>query len=562
MKKQTKIKSIITLIALLSMLLACSKVVLAAEWEEQPTLHMPSASPYSYLPAPIRMPPARPDRMDNPIPNIARAPALITDAQGNKTLLQNGQVRARAERDGKVTYYSQGQKRFQRDAMSSWNLIRTFEYNGNRTTVKNEFGEVLGYEEYGLAGKIVKTYDSRNLLTSRFEYDNSGYWLIDVVNNLWKRYELGKPVQERRGGKYGALVAYWIQDGDSFWRVEKTRDADGNIMDGNHTRFDRWADEYYETYANDGSLVASFQWNNHRMSYEVDQSGHYKKYNLYGICEEGFINPDSGIAHAEWIHEWTHDWEGTRHLKAHNVFTNEVIYYALDLNPEKIDKITRIITQQYIDGDLGRKADDPNKIGLTQEDLGKEILIQDFIYFYEVENLSVEQVRDFFNIKAGDNAQTIYNLIQELKSAGKASSGLGFIAQMAFTVEPTDTRTQYALRLTVFDANNTACATVWPNGDPTQPGDSIIEPIEPTPMPEPIFELKPVPLPHPVFLPIEPTPGDDAARVDPMPLSGPIFDLTSLLPVTELIIAPEAKPSDDVLEDADLKETIFSLDKI
>lgn len=414
-------------------------------------------NPYSYLPRSIRRLGSQAQRMKKPLLNAApQNPAIVTDRYGNKTIYQKGKQRLAINRDGTETYYANNQKSFQK---VDGKLTRRFEYHGAETTILNEWGDVLGYEKYGLGGKLLDGYNANHNLTSRREYDGRGYWQIDETTNVWKRYELDAPAEERRGGKDGPLIAYWKQENGSLWRIEMTADEQGNAVEGNKTRYDRFGIEYYETFANDGTKVRSFKWENHRLKYEIDQTNHFKKYNLFGVEEEGFLS-QAGVEYAEWIHTW----EGTRHLSARNPYTNEVRYYDANGN---IDKLTVVITQKDVDRDKAKADDDPYKIGWSDDNVGKEYLLDDYIYFYEVKDLSASQLQALLGT-TDKIAALIYQRIGELKAEGKADAGLAFVATYNFTYAPSDGEALYMAKLSFYDVNNLFHFTLS-GEDPTAP---------------------------------------------------------------------------------------------
>ena len=361
------------------------------------------------------------DDLNWKVPGVASAPVAIMDREGNITVYQGGKRRYSISKDGTVTYYTNnvktaGKRRLEESG--ELYLFRTYQQGDDgRLSIFNEWGDKLGEEEYGLDDKLMKVYDSYGNLANIFEYDNEGYWMFNLINRTWTRYEEGLPKEQRLGSKDGVRIAHW-EEGTHFgisglWKVEIGWDGE-QTKDMFYTLYNEFADEEYEMYHVDGYLIRSWSWKDHRMvRSEHVTHFRYGKYGDFGATEEGDIwyGEDS----FRW-EGWTHNYLGSQLVSAVRTYADEDYYdeRIFDLNGN-IDKVLRI---------------DEN----TGETL---VVLEDSVYFYEVVNLSLDEMKEFFNLTSDEVALYLYEKKEELKAKDKALSSFFGVyngLQMGFTV--------------------------------------------------------------------------------------------------------------------------------
>jgi len=354
-------------------------------------------------------------------------PAEVTDREGNKTIYHKGGEKLFISRDGDITYFANNTKTHTKKILSDGSLYLYRKYTGGSPLreIKNEFGETVGWEEYGLDGKLLMRYDALMRPLYKYEYENDWqYWEYDFVNNIWKKYEKEMPVEERIGSKDGPLVAYWIK-GEFFgktglWRIEKGWDGE-KITDLFYTLYDEFGKEWYEVYHKDGYLTKRGIWRNHRLIREEDLTKFsYRNYNDFGVEEEKYIENHMNTA------IWRYEYKGSKIVRAIRDYP-DMDFYDVRIydDAQNIDKVVRIDKK-------------------TQEVL---CILEDRIYFSEVKGLSKEEIKELFDLNE-ELASSLYEWIQEMKKEGKADAGLFGI------FEPT------SYTLTLYDKNNNPSITI------------------------------------------------------------------------------------------------------
>ncbi len=384
--------------------------------------------------------------LNNPLPQIASVnPAQVVDKYGNTSVYFNGKLRYVTAPDGTTTYYRGGLKAFTRTRNGY--LFKRYEWNNSgEATVKNEWGEVTGFEQYGLGGKQVSELDSHRNITKKYEYDGRTTWEYDFINQIWKRSENGEVQEERRGSKSGPLVAVWRKDGDSVWRIEITVDKDGNIMEGNRTRYDKNGAYPQEMYNAEGGLVITYYWENYKLQKTVNHlTGDVQLYGEFGVTEEGFLDTDG-----QYYTIWSYDWKGSRMLSAFNVWNGEVKYFDAD---QRLDKINVRITAKNIETLKTLYGDD------IQE--GDEFLVSEAVYFYEIQDMTAEQLKEYFHISNDDMVSILQQTIEDFKAQGKAAAGLFAMVNFSqYTPEGSNERVVYMASMSIYNAYNLAQVSI------------------------------------------------------------------------------------------------------
>ena len=329
-------------------------------------------------------------------------PLEVTDREGGKVISHQGKRRISLSPEGDITYFANNTRTHTKRILSKggFYLFRVYVGRGSLREVKNEFGETIGWEEYGLDGKLLLRYDACRRPLYKYEYDKEGYWEYNFINKIWKRYERGIPGEERRGSKKGALVAYW-REGEFFgksglWRIEKGWDGE-KITDLFYTLYDPFGKEWYEVYHKEGYLVKRGMWKKHRLVLEENLTEFsYRKYGDFGIEEEKYI--ENHMADAVWRYER----RGSRIVRAIRIYPDQDFYdeRIYDIN-QNIDKVVR-------------------KDRFSDEVIA---VLKGRIYFGEVKNMSVEELKDFFDV-SWEVANYLYEWKEEMKLKDKSDASL------------------------------------------------------------------------------------------------------------------------------------------
>lgn len=384
--------------------------------------------PYSYKPRLMNTgyrgkklrPPAR-------MKSVAPSPKIIKDSDGNVIVYRKDRTKkgepltmgALIDISGNTTYYMGDVKRFEKDWEGS--ITRRYEYHSPLAAVSDEFGEIIGYEDYGLGGLLLAEYDANRVLLRRREYEGRNLnWITDELTKSRTKY--GKYGREYTLDATGNLTGYAIGDGDGSlkWWVEKTVDEFGNLVDGNRTFFGEFAGEALYTEDRFGNRITTTKWENHRRVSQTDQYGNVKIFGKYGVTEERDTDDNLLISHT---------WDGTRHVSSINPGTGEIAYYKI--------------------GDFS--SSDSYKIDYVKSRTG--IKVQDYVDLYEVVDKTVEEIQVFLNITEED-AGIVVAVIQDLVNRGKSLSGLAVVAYFDSVLVSDGGDAVYASKLDLYDEYN------------------------------------------------------------------------------------------------------------
>lgn len=403
---------------------------------------------------------------------VSQRPSIITDREGNRKVFLGGKLILLKEKNGDMTFFSNGQKYCK--TTSAGALIDSYGWdNRGLCTIKNEWGAVTGYEHYQFGGKISSRYDSNMNLTNVYFYDDSngkGYWEYNLITQAFTRHELGRPVVEKSKSKDGDIIAYWKEDDGFLWKIEMTskpiEGADGEyvygennqllreVIEGNRTKYDRddrACARPLEVYDQRGVLQTSYVWSDDRLKKVINyENMSYEKYNDFGgVSEQGYISP-----RAEEVITYEHTWNGTAHLRAdelvYDPLTKEAVVsgkymaYTAEGKVDEIRMTVNSVNEKWV-------ADIYAQNGRDVPRLGEDILLEDYVYFYEVDGLSVEGIKDFFNT-SDYFARSIYGLIQDYKDKDKAGAGL--FARAVYGLKPGAGAERGITQLVFYDEQN------------------------------------------------------------------------------------------------------------
>ncbi|MCM8827160.1 MAG: hypothetical protein NC904_06545 [Candidatus Omnitrophica bacterium] len=330
-------------------------------------------------------------------------PNIVVDAEGNKTIYFNGKPILSTSKDGTLTYFINGVKSYSEKLLDSGEryVFRVYRLHSHSLLeIQNEFGDTVGWEILGLDNRVVERLDGYGRKIYRLEYDGGNYWRYDVVNKIWTKLRYGLPVEERFGSKKGDIIAYW-KEGTFFgetglWRIEKGLDENGEIRDMYYNLYNKYATEDYLRYQDNGALVGRKDWSKGlRLEEKWGAQLDYYRYGDFGVNEEGDIYHDS------LIERWAYEYNGSKLLRAKR-FYPDIPYYD-----ERI------------------YDDNGNVIKILRKGINtdEELVLEEIIYFSDVENMSVEQLSDKFAISP-KGAKDLLDWIRVMRDKGKASASI------------------------------------------------------------------------------------------------------------------------------------------
>jgi hypothetical protein len=373
----------------------------------------------------------------------AERPSFVKDKEGNMRVYLGGELLMMIEPNGDQTFFGGGQKyckvNRQRELLEDYGWD-----NAGMCAVRNSEGQITGYEQYRFGGKIVSRFDSNMNLTNMYFYDDNGegYWDYNLITQEWSRVEMGKAVEKRNSTKEGDICSYWREDGEYLWEVRMTsiivRDKEGRpvlgndgkivrkIVEGERIKYDKDNRSVpLEAYGFDGKLETTYISENNRLKIVINhKNGTYQE---YGSRFDNQLLADGSVTSAgERIPEWIHEWKGTRHTAAYEyVFaplTGELVKSGKEINYTVENNMDNIILTVN-DLNISWVAPLYEDSGLGAPQVGDDILLEDYVYFYEVSDLDISELAEFFGIDS-DFARLLNDVIVDYKSKNKADAGL------------------------------------------------------------------------------------------------------------------------------------------
>ena len=363
------------------------------------------------------------------LPKVAlNYPAEVTDSEGNQSVYNDKKRKVSVSSDGIIFFVINGVNVHskKKKGNSDYHLYRTYkrEFLHNKglkdkygeriiykTYSKNEFGETVSEETYGLFNRLLERKDAFKRTLQIFEYDqknysythHSGMWEYDNVNRIWKRYGRKKgrllPVVERRKERGGYIVAHW-EEGEFFgkkglWRIEKGWDGE-KIVDMFYTLYDDFANKPQEEWHKKDYLVKEFIRQGGTTINKESTKFTYRKLRYLDPVEEG------EIWDGKYAKRWNFEYKGLKLLRATQDYSDQTFYEAriYDL-AGNIDKIVRV---------------DKN----TGETIAT---LEDRIYFSEVKDKTSQQLLNLLDTQQ-KIAESLYQWIKEMKIKGKGEASL------------------------------------------------------------------------------------------------------------------------------------------
>jgi len=286
----------------------------------------PAPTPYSFGPEGRMIEDVdqygKPAEMAGFLPN---RPVAAHDKYGNREFLSpGGDMVVSISPDGKMTFQTQGES-IQRDAdgkvVSTTKNVR----GTNRSEIRNEKGEIIGYQETGLGNKVTREYDYEGNLTKTRVYNTYGkntQWVVDELS-------LTKTVCDKNGtpqydtNQEGAVVARYYYD--KATRLQSKVDQYGNT-----SFFDTKGNL---TYTQDDRSQKMAQYN-----YKTNDDGRYVLDNIEdmtpGITCGNVTHFDKGQAQYETSrfggNSKEYHYDGHTLQYVFDTQTNETTWYTID----------------------------------------------------------------------------------------------------------------------------------------------------------------------------------------------------------------------------------------
>ena len=276
--------------------------------------------PYSFYPSKMHRPKGEIYRASKRLIDISPTrPLVVTDKEGNVMYVtSNGKIMVKVDIYGSKIFSINGMESHKRD--SKGNLTEQKERKGgsNIVVIKNEFGEKIGSEKYGLGGKIIAKYDEDDNLITNYEYKEYGKtvdWIIDELTQAKIKYDdKGRPTYEI--DYEGNIIATYKYDGKG--KLEYKEDVYGNKTFYNERRNE------VKTITEEGDLKVVYK-------YEKDKNGYYCK-SIKDMDTGNVILYRDGKQQYEERNAFgdvikTYKWLGSKLIFSEDLTNNEITWY-------------------------------------------------------------------------------------------------------------------------------------------------------------------------------------------------------------------------------------------
>lgn len=271
------------------------------------------------------------------LPDAApRTPGISKDSNGNVIINSaHHKFRTKIDRKGNTESLKSGQVHIKRDYEGNLTEKREFEGGSGVVTVKNEFGEIKGFEEYGQGSKILRARDEDYYLMASFGYHSRTLvWIVDeltLTKTIYDRYGRAMYDVDFEGNK----VATYEYNGNNKlkWKID---------LYDNKTIYDDKGWKALFTLDFEGNVIATFNYNDPQNSYRlssiVDQYGNIVEYEK-GQPQQ--MKDYQGNILKQWV------WQGTKLIMSKELITNSL--FGLETNRVTWYKNSKP-TQATIDG--------------------------------------------------------------------------------------------------------------------------------------------------------------------------------------------------------------------
>lgn len=271
--------------------------------------------PQEYLPS--LLPPLLRRDSTKTLNNLRSAPnpVIVTDEAGNVSVYQGGELKLSIDTKGNKTFYLKGLPHFEKDDRDY--LTRTYEYSGSRATVKNEWGEVVGYKEFGLGGLLLKEFDEKGRHTKSYEYNGRmTKAMIDHLTNSRTLFNDKGKMEREVNFKGGTLATYYYgANGKLIHKIDNY---------GNKTVYDGSGRPVF-TYRTTGAVIETYNWISRNAYSMTNEHGHTTYYDHdRQQYETQLVETPGGIV-TRIVK--TYAWQGTKLISSLDIDKEETTHY-------------------------------------------------------------------------------------------------------------------------------------------------------------------------------------------------------------------------------------------
>ncbi|MFC2091932.1 hypothetical protein ACFLTD_04085 [Elusimicrobiota bacterium] len=276
--------------------------------------------PYSYFPSKAYKPDAQFFRTARKLIELNPIrPLVITDKYGNKTYsTADGETLVKVDSEGNMTFSLKGLESHKRDSKGRLTQQWVRKPGSAMAVIKDEFGDILKMERYGLGGKVVAEYDAQGYCTKSYSFNKYGKqmeWVKDELTQARVKYDReGKAMYDVDA--YGNVIAEYEYDEDGFLLYRE--DAHGN-----KTYYDRKGNRK-KTINVDGCTIATYKYRKNKDGYFELESMSDEVTGDVVYYKEGKQIEKRNINN---VVVETYKWHGTTLVFAHDLITGEIIWY-------------------------------------------------------------------------------------------------------------------------------------------------------------------------------------------------------------------------------------------
>lgn len=261
---------------------------------------------------------ASPKDMVNILPG---RPIAARDKYGNRTYFSpSGRAVLRISNDGKREFSLGG---YSKETDDKGNILReTNKVQGSKfIELKNDKGEITGYQELGLGGRVVKEYDANMNLIRSYHYNDYGKKIEYVVDELSQSKTVyddkGKPIYDLDFEGNKMAVYEYDEDG----KLEVKTDAYGN-----KTFFDKKGN-MTATYDFKGNLLVKYE-------YKINAEGFIELKSVKDMLTNNVTHFNKGkqvnVTNAQGAIIRDYFWDGNKLVATYDRETQETTWYDIN----------------------------------------------------------------------------------------------------------------------------------------------------------------------------------------------------------------------------------------